>query len=179
MSDTRIGKYARLEVERRYLLRALPADLATRPPDRRITDHYLPDARFRRVEYADGSPPTYKLGQKFRAPAQSPLETTITNMTLTPAEYHLLRALGGRELTKGRTLYRPSGLLYGVDVFHGPLAGLILAEAEFPSPALAAPAPAFAAAEVTNDPSFTGGHLVTRSATELRDILAPYLGNVA
>ena len=51
-----------------------------------------------------------------------------------------------------------------VDEFLGELAGLVLAEAEFKTPAsLAAfPAPDFAIREVTDDPRYTGIQLATR-----------------
>ena len=47
MSTHRIGKYACLEIERRYLLPHCPPNLAGRPPHSRITDHYLLPSRLR------------------------------------------------------------------------------------------------------------------------------------
>jgi CYTH domain-containing protein len=59
---------------------------------------------------------------------------------------------------------------YGVDVFHGELEGLYLAEVEFASveeAAALAPA-AFCRAEVTADRRFTGGELVRATGEQVR-----------
>lgn len=62
----------------------------------------------------------------------------------------------------------------GVDVFEGPLQGLVLAEAEFTGDeeALAFVPPAECVAEVTDDARFTGGRLVGAS----RERLLAWLG---
>jgi CYTH domain-containing protein len=180
MSTQRIGKYACLEIERRFLLRELPADLRGAPVYRRITDHYLDNTRLRlrRMTPPGTQPTVWKLGQKFRDRAQTALETTITNIVLTQPEYDRLAALGGRVIEKDRYRYPFEGRFFGIDVFQGDLAGLILAEVEFDSveAARSMPVPSFAVAEVTDDESFTGGRLArtTREALALllRDGLA-------
>ena len=45
MTSQRIGKYACLEIESRYLLRRIPDDLLEHPKGWLITDRYLPDTR--------------------------------------------------------------------------------------------------------------------------------------
>jgi CYTH domain-containing protein len=76
---------------------------------------------------------------------------------LPEAEFAVLESgLTGQRLTKTRhRLHARPGVLRSVDEFHGALAGLILAEAEFKSDeALTAFAmPLFAVREVTKDPS--------------------------
>ena len=169
-----VGKYARREIERRFLLRRPPAELAGRAADLRITDHYLPGTRLRlrRIESADGGV-VLKLGQKFRAPGQDALETTMTNLVLNESEYALLRTLGGTEVVEDRFIYLDRGRRYAVDLFRGRLEGLVLAEAEFESRewAAALPPPEFAAAEVTHDPRFTGGELARLSGERLAELL--------
>ena len=66
-------------------------------------------------------------------------------------------------LSKRRHRAQSGGLAWGVDVFGGPLAGLVLAEREFDSDAelRAAAPPEFAALEVTDDVAFSGGALAT------------------
>ena len=171
MSQQRIGKYACLEIERRYLVRALPAGLAGQPPANVITDVYVPGTRLRlrRMQPPTG-PAVLKLGQKFRTTDQPATETTITNMVLNDAEYAILRRMGGREIVKDRHVQLHTGRRYGVDVFRGELKGLILAEVECETREELATLtlPPFAVADVTEDAFFTGGRLVEINAAQLR-----------
>jgi CYTH domain-containing protein len=74
----------------------------------------------------------------------------------------LAAALAGPRLTKTRhRLQAPPGVVASVDEFHGDLAGLILAEAEFQNDEAmeAFPTPAFAVREVTAEREYTGAWL--------------------
>jgi CYTH domain-containing protein len=57
----------------------------------------------------------------------------------------------------------PPGVVLSVDEFQGDLEGLRMVEAEFDTAERMAsfPMPDFAIREVTDDPRFSGGHLVT------------------
>ena len=57
-------------------------------------------------------------------------------------------------------LHRLPGVVMAVDEFQAELDGLIMAQAEFETPA-ALPMPDFAAREVTDGPRFTGAYLVS------------------
>jgi CYTH domain-containing protein len=154
------GKYARYELERRWLLERLPEGM---DDGNLIVDTYVTGSslRLRRV---DSDPPQYKFTQK-QAPAPPDYaKTTITNMYLTREEYELLRVLPGRELRKRRHHVDR----YSIDVFEGELEGLILAETEFASEEemRAHPLPDFAARDVTDDVRFTGGWLVANGLPE-------------
>ncbi|MEU3496843.1 hypothetical protein ABZ747_25545 [Kitasatospora cineracea] len=170
------GKYARVERERRFLLDRLPAPGAVTVA-RRITDRYVEGTRLRlrRVERLDTGECTYKLTQKVPVPPGEPgaVQGLITNLYLSEQEYARLRAaLPGPELTKTRLSVPP----LGVDVFEGPLLGLVLAEAEFETAEDAetfVPPPG-CVAELTDDRHFTGGRLVRTDREELRDGLAGY-----
>ncbi len=147
------GKYARYELERRWLLDRLPdgADAGSLFVDRYIEGTRL---RLRRAE-----PPhsQYKLSQKEAPGPPDYAVTVITTVYLTSEEYDVFATLPARELRKRRHhLGR-----YSVDVFEGPLAGLVLAEAEFPSEEemTAHPGPDFAVRDVSNDVRYTGGWL--------------------
>src|SRR5574339_653291 len=104
MSVRRIGKYACLEIERRYLLKAVPGDWPAKVDGWLITDRYFPNTRLRlrKMKSLSGDKHIYKLTQKYRSEDQSADETTITNMYLTEAEYNLLAALEGRIIEKKR-----------------------------------------------------------------------------
>ncbi|WP_285739602.1 hypothetical protein [Kitasatospora phosalacinea] len=170
------GKYARVERERRFLLDRVPAPGSVTVA-RRITDRYVDGTRLRlrRAERLDTGECTYKLTQKLPAPPGTPgaVQGLITNLYLSEEEYaRLLAALPGPELTKTRLSVPP----LGVDVFEGPLRGLVLAEAEFENAEDAetfVPPPG-CIAELTADQHFTGGQLARTDREELRGDLAEY-----
>jgi CYTH domain-containing protein len=173
MSSQRIGKYACLELERRYLLRELPADLRGREGNWQIVDRYLSGTRLRLRWMASPSKGTIilKLTQKYREAGQEATETIITNMYLNKAEYNCLSQLPGPEIIKKRYEYRQQAYHYSIDVFEGPLLGLILAEIEAETTAdlAAQPFPTFALKEVTADPFFSGGALAGLTEAEFRE----------
>ena len=164
-------KYARVERERRWLLREAPSpDEATAEVE--ITDLYFSGTRLRlrrMVDRRGGVPTIYKLTQKIPGAGATGL---ITNTYLSEGEYELMHVVGGDELRKVRYSVPP----FGVDVFLPPLDGLVIAEAEFDSDeAMAASAaPETAIAEVTGDERFTGGRLVRMSRDELAKTLAAF-----
>jgi CYTH domain-containing protein len=132
--------------------------------------------RLRRMFNSDNSVLATKLTQKYVDKGQPPEDTTITNTYLNEAEYELFSRLPGNLLVKRRTPYLHQGSGYSIDVFEGPLAGLILAELEAGQGSLPPGAvPAFAVTEVTAERSFTGGELVHTSAEELASLLESWL----
>jgi hypothetical protein len=154
------GKYARYELERRFVLERLPDGAV---PGRLIVDRYLDGTRLRlrRTELPD---PQYKLSQK-EAPAPPDYAvTTITTIYLSPEEYAFFAALPGRELRKRRHRVGP----YSIDVFDGDLEGLVLAEISFLSEdeMRAHPVPDFAVREVSEDVRYTGGALAANGLPE-------------
>jgi CYTH domain-containing protein len=177
MASERIGKYACLESERRYLLKEIPDDLF-QGQGWRITDQYFPATRLRlrRMKSITGEETIYKLTQKYRTEAQSAYETTITNLYLTEAEYNFLRPLEAKLIEKRRYPYRMQNHHFSIDVFEGRHQGLILAEMEFEKTESAGLAvPVFALADVTDDPFFTGGNLVHITEAQFRQGLSQRL----
>lgn len=162
MSSKRIGKYACVELERRYLLAQLPNNITT---GWQITDRYLIGTRLRlrRMSQPSTGKVLYKFGQKYQAEEQPATHTTITNIYLNETEYQTLSQLPAHELNKLRYALHANNRRYSVDQFQGALAGLILAETECETEADVASLtlPAFALKEVTTEPFFKGGHLVT------------------
>ncbi|WP_416982723.1 hypothetical protein [Streptomyces sp. T028] len=169
------GKYARVERERRFLL-AAPPERSAVTVTRAITDRYVTGTRLRlrRAVFTDGRR-ELKLTQKVPVvpvPQRGAVQGLITNTYLSSAEYDVLAALPGVQLSKTRLSVPP----LGVDVFDGRLRGLVLAEAEFTSDeeARSFVPPAACVAEVTDDVRFTGGRLVHASRQELLGWLAEY-----
>lgn len=176
MTSQRIGKYACLEVECRYLLNKIPDDLLDNPKGWLITDRYLPNTRLRlrHMKSITGKEDIYKLTQKYRSKTQNAYETTITNMYLTEAEYNHFEALEAKTLTKRRYPYMMQNHAFSIDVFEGRHQGLILAEMELEHEAEVSEfvLPSFVLKEVTNDPFFTGGNLVTMTDAEFKQGLS-------
>ena len=148
------GKYARFELEKRWLVEQLPegADAGALLLDRYIEGTSL------RLRRADPPHVQYKLSQKEAPSPPDYAVTVITTIYLTPEEHEVLAALPARELRKRRHHFER----YSIDVFEGPLAGLILAETEFSSEEemRAHPVPDFAVRDVSDDVRYTGGWLV-------------------
>jgi CYTH domain-containing protein len=155
-------KYAKFERERRFLV--APTGL---PPlseaFARYEDLYLTGTRvrLRRMTEQPEGRVLHKLTQKLEA--EDPRVRRITTFYLSEAEHRVFDALPGARLAKRRHRAASGGLDWGVDVFEGALAGLVLAEREFDSDAdlHAAAPPAFAALEVTDDRAFSGGALAS------------------
>jgi CYTH domain-containing protein len=155
-------KYAVRERERRFLLRGVPEGLAAAIE---ISDTYLPGTRLRlrRTVEPDGTV-TLKLGQKLREQgSRSILHTTFY---VDEAEWRVLSTLKGQALRKDRYRLQRGELRVSVDVFGGPLAGLVLAEVDLgerdDAPDLSArlvEAGLDVVAEVTDDERYTGGEL--------------------
>jgi CYTH domain-containing protein len=159
------SKYARIEIERRFLLEGVP-EAAEVLAINEIGDRYLDGTRLRLRRMARvGGPTQLKLTQKLPDP-DGARQGALTTIYLSEAEHAAFAQLPAATLGKSRLSIAP----YGVDVFHGELEGLYLAEAEFATVEEAAalvPA-AFCRAEVTADRRFTGGELVRASGEQVR-----------
>ena len=176
------NKYARPEYERRLLLWEAPGDL-DEIAQARIVDHYIPDTRMRlrQVEWRHQGVVEYKLGLKFPDPSLPDGCVALTNLYLTENEYEDLRLFVARDcIVRRRYPFVYADLRYGVDVFEGPHAGLILAEIEFKTAGEFArfQKPDFAVEDVTMDAFFTGGKLARVPQSKLAAVLKERLGRM-
>ena len=175
--SARREKYARVERERRYLLRDLPEGLSPAHPHTQIFDNYITGTRLRlrKVRVPERREWAWKLTQKFAPDASDLSRTLITNIYLSQYEYETLSVFEGNELRKNRYRFGHEGRAYSIDLFLGRLHGLVLAETGFETDeelrAFTTPPP-FAAFEVTDDETFTGARLVELTADDLRARLA-------
>jgi CYTH domain-containing protein len=165
-------KYARVEHERRFLVDRLNAGLRWIAV-RRIDDRYIERTflRLRRMTHEDGSS-VYKLTQKLPCATGAGAPILVTTLYVSESEFGVLSQLPAKILSKTRYSVPP----FGIDVFDGPLRGLILAEAEFDSAADAAAfvPPSFVRHEVSSDERFTGARLAAASRNELKSWLKEY-----
>lgn len=164
-----LPRYAKLELERRWLVDPARLPDLSEAAFRRIDDLYLDGGRLRlrAIAHPDGVR-ELKLGKKYERthPAGGP----ITTLYLTEGEHETFASLPGARLVKRR--YAVDG--FSLDIFEGALTGLVLAEVEVDSPAdlSAIVPPPWARREVTEDPFFTGGNLCRARAEDLRAKLA-------
>jgi len=166
------SKYARVERERRYLLSDLPEGLTRADPHLQITDNYITGTRLRlrKVREPRSNKWTVKFTQKFAPNPEDLSRTIITNTYLNALEAETLSVFNSNEIRKNRYYFEFEGRRFSVDMFLGDLFGLVLAEAGFDTDEeLASFAkPAFALADVTNDPVFSGGRLCELTFAEVR-----------
>ena len=166
------SKYARIERERRYLLRDLPEGLDRADPHLQITDNYITGTRLRIRKVRDPKTNKWvvKFTQKFAPDATDLSRTIITNIYLTPIEAETLAIFEANEIRKNRYYFDFAGRRFSIDMFLGDLLGLVLAETSFETDAdmSAFPPPPFALADVTNNEIFTGGKLCELTFADIR-----------
>jgi CYTH domain-containing protein len=170
------SKYARVERERRFLLREMPEPLTRASKHVQIWDNYITGTRLRlrKIRTPQTKQWRLKLTQKFMPAPGDPSRTVITNTYLSAYEYEVLSVFEGNEIRKNRYPFDYEGRAYSIDVFLGALWGLILAETEFETDEEmdALKLPPFAFMDVTNDETFTGGNLVNLTIDSIREYLA-------
>jgi len=166
------SKYARVERERRYLLRDLPEGLTRTDPHFQITDNYITGTRLRirKVRDPKTNKWTVKFTQKFAPGAADLSRTVITNIYLNAIEAETLAVFEANEIRKNRYYFDFEGRRFSIDMFLGDLLGLVLAETSFESDEemAAFQKPPFALADVTNNEIFTGGRLCELTFADIR-----------
>lgn len=171
------SKYARVERERRYLLRDLPEGMTRADPHLQITDNYMTGSRLRlrKVREPRTNKWTIKFTQKFAPNPDDLSRTVITNTYLNALEAEVLSSLfNSNEIRKNRYPFEFDGREFAIDMFLGDLFGLVLAEVSFETDEELDnfPPPPFALADVTNEPLFSGGKLCDLTFSDVRAEIA-------
>lgn len=171
------SKYARLERERRYLLRDLPEGITRADTHLQITDNYMTGSRLRlrKVREPRTNKWTVKFTQKFAPNPEDLSRTIITNTYLNALEAEVLSTVfNSNEIRKNRYPFEYAGHNFAIDMFLGDLFGLVLAEVSFETDEDLEnfPAPPFAIFDVTNEPLFSGGRLCELTFSDLRAEIA-------
>lgn len=159
--EARSPKYAHIERERRWLM-----DPAQRPalPSAYvlIEDRYITGTRLRVRRMTDSATGVTALKLTKKYDAADPRARPIVTTYLTSTEYMLFSSLPAAALTKRRfKLGAANDLTWSVDQFDLSLAGLELAEIEWPDDVglRDLPSPPGAVREVSDDPRYEGGSL--------------------
>lgn len=154
-----LPKYAKCEVERRWLVEREVVETLELGPYREIEDAYVQGTgmRLRKVSEA-GAQAVFKLCKKYGK--SSDLCEAMTNLYLSEAEYVLLRSkLGGKLVKKVRYAIAGGSL----DLYEGD-PSMAVFEIEFSSEDEAASyaPPSFVGVEVTAHPFYSGAALAGR-----------------
>jgi len=169
------SKYARIERERRYLLRDLPEGLSRVDHHLQITDNYITGTRLRIRKVRDPKTNKWvvKFTQKFAPNRQDFSRTVITNTYLNATEAETLSIFEANEIRKNRYQFQFEGRQFSIDMFLGDLFGLVLAETSFETDEELDrfPLPSFAIADVTNNEIFTGGRLCELTFADVKNEL--------
>lgn len=170
------SKYARIERERRYLLRDLPEGVSRADPHLQITDNYITGTRLRirKVREPRTNKWIVKFTQKFAPEPTDLSRTIITNTYLNALESEVLSVFATNEIRKNRYPFEFEGRKFSVDMFLGDLFGLVLAEVSFQTDEEldTFPKPPFALVDVTNEPLFSGGKLCELTFSDVRAAIA-------
>lgn len=170
------SRYARVERERRYLLRDLPEGMTRADPHLQITDNYITGTRLRirKVREPRSNKWTVKFTQKFAPDPNDLSRTIITNTYLNATEAEVFAIYNTNEIRKNRYPFEFEGRKFSVDMFLGDLFGLVLAEVSFETDEELDnfPKPPFALVDVTNEPLFTGGRLCDLTFSDVRAEIA-------
>ena len=145
-----------MEIERKFLVKAIPEDLEGYPHTEIEQGYLSKDPVVRVRKDGDEYYLTYKNGGK--------LAHEEYNLPLTKKAYdHLLKKKDGRILTKTRYRIPLPPYTVELDLFHGAFEGLVLAEVEFPTveEALAFEMPDWFLLDVTEDGRFRNSNLAS------------------
>lgn len=154
---SRTDKYAKPEIERRWLVDLQWVGPLDGRPAVEIEDRYFRSTQLRLRRMRDSKGVRYKLGKKYGK--QTPLTELIANLYLTTGEYDLLLGLPADMVTKRRYSVQDGSL----DIYLSPphLAGLAIFELEFDDEYTARryQPPRFVTREITGDADYTGASL--------------------
>ena len=170
------SRYARVERERRYLLRDLPEGMTRADPHQQITDNYITGTRLRirKVREPRSNKWIVKFTQKFAPDPNDLSRTIITNTYLNALEAEVFASYNTNEIRKNRYKFEFEGRMFSIDMFLGDLFGLVLAEVSFDNDEELDnfSKPPFALIDVTNEPLFSGGRLCELTFSDVRAQIA-------
>lgn len=120
-----------VENERRWLVKEMPDVSSLEPVE--IEQHYLVEGSSIRIRVTNGN--EFEWTKKVELDPDVPGLQDEFNVPLTAKEYHRLRKISDRSISKTRYKIRlkKKGQKIDLDVYRGALAGLVKAEVEFSS----------------------------------------------
>ncbi len=176
MNSEGLDTCARLYRRRRFLLAELPAGFSVADAHTQITDNHITGTRLylRRVRVPQTRERFWKLAQEWPLAPTDLTRTLVSEMYLDEREYETLSIFEGNEIRKNLYPFEHEDHLYTIEIFLGPLRGLVLAETLFETDdeLNAFQMPVFAHLDVSREETFTGARLVERTFEDVRQELA-------
>jgi CYTH domain-containing protein len=164
--DTEAGepKYARSELERRWLVARTARPAVEGAEFTLIEDRYIVGTRLRLRRMSRGGRTVLKLTKKYET--ERPEARPIVTAYLTEMEFDVFAALPAFPMRKRRYHLPIDDRTWSLDLFEGALAGLELVETEAPDEAALAALvpPPWATKEVTHDARYQCGALAQTKA---------------
>jgi CYTH domain-containing protein len=163
-----------LELERTYLARFLPDDLA-QASHREIIDIYFPEVSRHPVMRLRKNGDVFEITKKKPVGSDKSTQHEQT-ISLDSAEFAALAKLPGKHVAKERYEYKVGEYTAEFDVFTEALTGLVVIDFEFNSEIEKEHfvAPDFCLAEVTQDTFIAGGMLAGASFSDIEEDLASF-----
>lgn len=162
-----MDKIGRSELKRKFLIDGLPPPLMPSSRHIQISDNYLAGTHLRLRKIREPYENTWTfIVQKRQFSASSVI---VAEIYLDDREYGHFQQFEGREIRKNRYFHEFDMAAFAIDVYLGPLKGLLIAQSEFDAPDKMDQfiPPPFCKVEITNDESYLGEQLVDRSFSEL------------
>lgn len=160
-----------IELERTFLLKFLPEGL-DKCKKEEIEDIYIPETAEHPIIRIR------KSGNGFEITKKSPMENDSSEqrehtIKLTQEEFIALSNLKGKKLVKTRYHLSHNGRIAHIDVFHGPLEGLVTADFEFKNreEKEGFVMPEFCLVDVTQEKFIAGGMLCGKSYDDIKEKL--------
>ena len=171
--ERRSAKYAHVERERRFLVDPGLCPVLRDTASFLIEDRYIDGTRCRLRRMTDRASGRVVLKLSKKYDADDVLARPIVTTYLDAAEYALLSGLPGHCLIKRCYPVDTDQGQFRVDVFQGPLTGLVTTEIEFADAATGAGIvpPSWAPVEVTYDHRYQGGELARLTAGAIAPLL--------
>lgn len=162
----KLDKTLRTELQRSFLIHALPEPLTRASAHVQIFDNYIHQTRLRlrsiRVPETKGW--THILQQRFPVDPEDRTEWKVAEIYLNDLEYEYFRQFEGNEIRKNRYFHEFDGRIFAFDLYLGPLWGLNRLRVDFDSRQECAglEPPPWVAVEITDNAFFDDANLLNR-----------------
>lgn len=164
-----------IEIERTFLVKALPPDLQ-KYPHKILLDIYIPSTSRHPSLRLRQKGESYEMTKKYWLDENDHSEQKEVTIPLSEEEFAELSAIKGKHVKKLRYYYPYNGLTAEIDVFQDDLAGLVVADFEFASTEdkLAFTMPDWCLVDVTQEEFVAGGMLCGKSYTDIEKDLQSF-----
>lgn len=160
-----------IELERTFLIKHVPAGLQE-SLSKKMCDLYIPANERHPHTRIRQNGDAYEFTKK-RPIDNDPSKQIESTVYLTKDEFDSLKKSDAKQVSKQRYFYGEDGYSYEVDVFEGPLKGLVLVDIEFENEEAQAEfiMPDWCLREVTHEECIAGGMLAGKSYADIEHTL--------